>query len=387
MSTHSDSNPADVNAESAYGRLSDGKTAAARDVHVRLGLTGLEILETSGALARRWSYDSLETAEPLTAYAIDALLTSTAEPGMTLFVADSAFARELPSHAPQLTARATRWRHARPWIAGAAAAVVGTIALFILDISPSRAVANLLPDYARTALGADALRSMTAGRRVCHTPEGDKALERLAGRLAGASQGVKFKVVIVDWDLFNAFAVPGEQIVLTRGLLAKAETPDEVAGVLAHEMGHAIARDPETGFVRALGLSAVAQLLTGGSGGTLANIGLVLAQISYTREAEHKADLKAVQLLKDASISPIGFAGFFKRVLELEGKSETGLPGIFRTHPATEEREQLATSQPAYPSTPSLSGNDWFSLKSICDKDPGTGKPSRDEGTMAGEDI
>jgi Zn-dependent protease with chaperone function len=387
MSTHSDSSLADSNpAESAYGRLSDGKTAASQDVQVRLGLTGLDIY-VSGTIARRWSYDSLETAEPLTAYAIDALLTSTAEPGATLFVADSAFARALPSHAPQLTARATRWRHARPWIAGAAAAVVGTIALFLLDISPSRAVANLLPDYARTALGADALRSMTAGRRVCHTPEGDKALEQLASRLGATSQGVKFKVVIVDWELFNAFAVPGEQIVLTRGLLAKADTPDEVAGVLAHEMGHAIARDPETGFVRALGLSAVAQLLTGGSGGTLANIGLVLAQLSYTREAEHKADLTAVKLLRDASISPLGLGSFFKRVIDMEGKSAGGMPGILRTHPATEERERLVASQPTYPSTPSLSGNDWFSLKAICDEEPGNAKPSRDEGTMAGEDI
>lgn len=385
MSMHSDSNAADAVADAAYGRLSDGKTAAAQDVQVRLGLTGLEILEASGAQAHRWSYESLETSEPLTAYAIDALLTSSAHPGMTLFVADSAFARALPSHAPQLTARATRWRHARPWIAGAAAAVLGTVALFVLDVSPSRAVANLLPDYARNALGADALRSMTAGRRVCHTADGDQALDRLTSRLAAASNGVKFKVVVVDWGLFNAFAVPGEQIVLTRGLLDKADTPDEIAGVLAHEMGHAIARDPETGFVRALGLSAVAQLLTGG--GTLTNIGLVLAQLSYTRDAEHKADLKAVQLLHDASISPLGLGSFFKRVIDIEGRSGGAMPGILRTHPATEERERLVASQPAYPSTPSLSGNDWFSLKAICDVPPGNDKKPDDEGTMQGEDI
>jgi predicted Zn-dependent protease len=265
---------------------------------------------------------------------------------------------------------------------------VGTIALFLLDISPSRTVAKLMPDYARNALGADALRSMTAGRRVCHTADGDRALDRLTSRLAAASGGVKFKVVVVDWELFNAFAVPGEQIVLTRGLLSKAETPDEIAGVLAHEMGHAIARDPETGFVRALGLSAVAQLLTGGSGGTLANIGVVLAQLSYTREAEHQADLTAVRLLKEGGISPDGLASFFKRVIGLQGKSDSGkLASILRTHPATEERERLATSQPAYPSTPSLSGNDWFSLKSICDEAPGNDKRPPDKGTTAGEDI
>jgi Zn-dependent protease with chaperone function len=386
MSTDSDNNSA--HSDAAYGRLSDGKTAAAKDVQVRLGVAGLDILEASGGIPRHWSYESLETSEPLTPYAIDALLTSTLQPGMTLFVADSDFARALASHAPQLTARATRWRHARPWVVAAGAAVVATVALFVLDISPSRTVANLLPDYARNALGAEALRSMTEGRRTCHTAAGDKALDRLTSRLAATSDGVKFKVVIVDWPLFNAFAVPGEQIVLTRGLIAKADSPDEVAGVLAHEMGHAIARDPETGFVRALGLSAVAQLVTGGSGGTLANIGVVLAQLSYTRDAEHQADLTAMRLLKEARISPQGFAGFFKRVLAIEGQDPMGgMPGILRTHPATEERQRLANSQPPYPATPSLSDADWKSLKSICGEDPAKGKKPRDEGTMSGQDI
>lgn len=382
MSTHSDPQ----RAEGAYGRLSDGKTAAARDARVRLGTSGIEIFEAGEATPRLWPYDSLETSEPMTAAAIDALLTSTADPGMTLFVADTAFARALPAHAPQLTTRATRWRHAGPWIGAAAAMVAGTVALFLLDISPSRAVARLLPDYARTTLGAEALRSMTGERRVCHTPAGDRALEQLTSRLARASGGVKFKVVVVDWSLFNAFAVPGEQIVLTRGLLDKAETADEVAGVLAHEMGHGIALDPETGFVRALGLSAIVQLMTGGSSPTLANIGLALAELSYTREAEHKADMTALSLLKGAGISPKGFASFFKRVLDIEDKSAMGgLPGILRSHPATESRQKLATSQPEYAATPSLSDEDWQALKSICDE--GADAPKGDGSTTAGQDA
>ncbi len=262
MSTHSDP---DDSAEGAYGRLSDGKTAAAKDVRVKLDAFGIQIFETGEASPRLWSYESLETSEPMTAAAIDALLTSTAAPGMTLFVADTDFARALRVRAPQLTARATRWRHAGPWIAAAAAVAVGTIALFVLDISPSRGVARLLPEYARTTLGAEAVRSMTDGRRACHTPAGDRALKHLTSRLARASDGAKFNVVVVDWSVFNAFAVPGGQIVLTRELLDKAETPDEVAGVLAHEMGHGIALDPEAGSVRALGLTAIVQLMSGGS--------------------------------------------------------------------------------------------------------------------------
>lgn len=382
MSTVSDDNSSAVIVIS--GRLSDGKTAAAQEVQVTLAASGLEIV--GGGARHLWPYASLEAAEPLTSRSPDALLTSPAAPGMALYVSDAAFVRGLPLRARQLSTRATRWNHARPWIAAAALVVLTTVLMVLFDVSPARAIANLLPDTARQALGSEVMRAMTASRRVCHSPEGDRALDRLTGRLAAASGGAKFKVVIVDWRLFNAFAVPGEQIMLTRGLLAKATTPDEIAGVLAHEMGHGIARDPETGLVRALGLTAAVQLLTGGGSGTLTNIGLMLAQLSYTRSAEHKADVTALRLLKAARIAPHGFASFFKRVRELErrtGLDELG--GILRTHPATEEREKLALSQPEYPATPSLSAGDWKSLQSICEANGTDNEEEQDDTTPPDE--
>jgi predicted Zn-dependent protease len=362
MSTHSE----ETGAADVYGRLSDGKTAAAQEVRVTLGTIGLEIVETGGGTTRHWPYAGLEAAEPLSRRAVDALLKSPADAGMTLFVPGASFVRALVSRAPHLSARASRWSHAWPWIAAAAAVAATAIALVLLDISPSRTIATMLPDSVRQVLGTQSLQAMVGDHRSCHSAAGDRALARLTERLAAASDD-KFKVIVVDWDLFNAFAVPGEQIVLTRGLLAKAGSPDEIAGVLAHEMGHGIARDPEAGLVRALGLSAMVELMTGGSSGTLANLGLALAQLSYTRGAERNADATALRLLKEARISAHGFGAFFDRVREVEGDSElNGLGGILRTHPATEERQKLVASQPNYPATPSLSEADWNSLRSIC---------------------
>jgi predicted Zn-dependent protease len=154
---------------------------------------------------------------------------------------------------------------------------------------------------------------------------------------------------------------------MTRGLIEKADGPDEVAGVLAHEMGHGIEMHPETALVRVLGLSAAADLMLGGSGGTLANIGLVLAQLSYTRAAEREADAHALAILKRAGVSAQGLAQFFTRVTKLEeNKSELAEIGILRSHPLTEERRAVVESQPPYPSTPSLSARDWAALRSIC---------------------
>jgi predicted Zn-dependent protease len=178
-------------------------------------------------------------------------------------------------------------------------------------------------------------------------------------------------VVVVDWDLLNAFAVPGEQIVLTHGLIKKADGPDEIAGVLAHEMGHGLEMHPETALVRALGLSAAADLMFGGTGGTIANVGIVLAQLSYSRDAERAADTRGLQILKRAGISPQGLAQFFKRVMKIEGDKEgladgVGQIDILRSHPLTEDRRRMVESQPPYPATPSMGTADWKSLRSIC---------------------
>lgn len=350
-------------------RLSDGKTAAAKDVAVRLGAHGIEI-DVPGGAPITWTYESLTTAEPLTPYAIDVLVGSTEASGATLFIPDAGLARALPTLALQLSARSIRWRHARPWMWAAAGVAAVSFAIWALDLSPARAVAKLLPESARDTLGAEVVRSMTSGKKVCTDAAGRAALDRLATRLADASAKAKFEILVVDWDLMNAFAVPGEQIVLTRGLIAKAGGPDEVAGVLAHEMGHGIEMHPETALVRALGFAAAADLMMGGSGGTLANIGIVLAQLSYSRAAESEADAHALAILKGASVSPHGLGQFFKRVIEMENEKPdyTGIAGIdvFRSHPLTDERQRRVEAQAPYPATPSMTGKDWEALKAIC---------------------
>ena len=182
---------------------------------------------------------------------------------------------------------------------------------------------------------------------------------------------MQVRVMLLDWWLVNAFAVPGGQIVLTRGLVQTAGSPDEVAGVLAHELGHALELHPETGLVRAMGLAAATQLIFAGSAGTVSNVGMVLTQLRYTRIAEREADAHAVRMLKGAGISAKGFGDFFER---LEGKrpaaAESGksVPSLdlISTHPATAERIAMVRAQPAYPATPALSAEDWKALREAC---------------------
>lgn len=353
------------------GRYSDGASAASSDAEVRLTETGIEIRRREPAETLFWPYAGLAVSAPLGPHAIDALLTYRYVPGATLFVAEGSFARHLQELAPHLTRRAQRRAHAAPWLLAALVTVSLGALVWTVGLSPARGIARLIPDPTRVALGARVISSMTAGRRVCASAAGRAALDKLVARLSASAGGARpFRITVVDWGLVNAFAAPGEQIVLTRGLIEKAASADEVAGVLAHEMGHGLEMHPEAGLVRAMGLAAAADLILGGSGGAIANAGVLLAQLSYTRGAEREADRHALRILREAAIPAQGLADFFKRMDEAEG----GVPGrksggaldVLSTHPQSAERARMIAAAPRYDATPALAGSEWAALRAIC---------------------
>jgi Zn-dependent protease with chaperone function len=376
------------------GRLSDGLTAASHAVRLRLTDEGLAITGSGDPLS--WPYASLTSAEPIRGNSQDTLLSSSAMPGATLFVEGADFTRALLTHAPQLSTKSLRWSYAKPGliVTATVALIAGSVWLF--DLTPARTIAGWMPDAARVRMGQQVVQSMTQNKPICHTDEGRAALDKLAGRLSAVSGSrEKFNVVVVDWDLLNAFATPGAQIVLTKEIITDAKSPDEVAGVLAHEMGHGLELHPETALVRAIGISAAIELMSGGSSGTLANIGALLAQLNYTRIAEREADEHALRILKAAAISPRGLADFFERIAKLEGDdavtpptgdakpgetksgkdesaaAEKGIGSYFnsdllRTHPQSRDRFELIRKQAVYDATPSLSEAEWLALRGIC---------------------
>jgi predicted Zn-dependent protease len=380
------STPSDATHE---GRFSDGRTATVVPAAVRLTPQGVEITPTGRQGPLTWPYGELTAASSVSKGMSDVLLSHAATPGATLFVGDRAFVVALVAKAPHLTASRQRWRVALPLMAVCAAIVLIAVALWFADVSPTRAVARLLPADVRQSLGRQVVTSLGRGHRTCLTPDGSAALKRLTERLSAWTGSARFAVSVLDWDLVNAFAAPGEQIILTRALIEQANSPDEVAGVLAHEMGHGLELHPESSIIRAIGLSAAVDLMLGGSSGTLANIGILLAQLGYSRVAEREADAHAVRILRSASVASKGFGDFFERLEPKRVQSATGAKGesksdrvgtrlltIMSTHPATEERIAMVRSQPPYPATPALSDADWQALRQMCGP-PRATPPSR----------
>ncbi|MEO0619603.1 MAG: M48 family metallopeptidase, partial [Pseudomonadota bacterium] len=205
----------------------------------------------------------------------------------------------------------------------------------------------------------------------------------------GGDLDVPLNVRVIDWRLQNAFALPGGTVVLTRGLLTNADSATEVAGVLAHEIGHVVNEHPETGLVRALGFIVAAQFIFAGGSETIGNIGTAIVALRFNRAAEVEADGYGLALMQQRAIDPRPLAGFFRRLTAMQtttirnkkrvgdseddkdAKPETNVQFSkslewLSTHPATAGRISRIEAAPEYTTRPVLDPSQWAALRSIC---------------------
>jgi beta-barrel assembly-enhancing protease len=247
-------------------------------------------------------------------------------------------------------------------------ALISVAAVAVVVWSPQW-LAPLIPASVEQNLG-DAMVGDFGGR-FCATPEGTAALNKLTASLD--QHPGDLQVEVANIDMINAVALPGNKVVLFNGLVAQAETPDEVAGVLAHEIGHVRQRHVMQGLLRQMGLAVV---LGGfdGSGGSSINS---LLSTTYTRGAEREADEHSLAAMKRADVSPVGTADFFRRLSAMDGsdamndKGERAMAGYLSSHPLSDERRQFFEKSlvkgKAY--QPALSYDEWQELKTMCAKD------------------
>jgi len=340
-------------------------------VSVAIGDGSIIIRSADGAASETWPFSVLSSAVPLNRSAQDVLLARTDAPGVSLYVGDPDFARQLRESARHLSVGRERMRAAWPGLLVGAAVLVVAAAVWLLQFSPAKTVARALPESAKAAIGRQLIESFARDHKVCRGVAGNAALAKIKAQLAiGLPASQSFDVTILDWSLVNAFAVPGGRVVITSGLLQQARSADEIAGVLAHEIGHTVELHPEAGLVRGVGLWALVQFVFAGSSGTLGNFGMALAQLSYAREAEREADQVGLELLRKAAISPQPLMDFFTR---MEGEAPSSTRGrvsrawdILSTHPPNPERIENIRRIPSYETRPVLDATSWEALRNTC---------------------
>jgi beta-barrel assembly-enhancing protease len=205
------------------------------------------------------------------------------------------------------------------------------------------------------------------GGRICSTPQGRAALDAMAKDVGVAGTPVR-AIEVVNVDMVNAVALPGGRILLFQGLLDKADSADEVAGVLGHEIGHVVNRDMMVALVRQLGLSVVLGGLNGDIGGTV-NSALAMR---FSREAESEADNHAIGALARARISPEGTASFFDRLSGGKtGEQAERTMSWLASHPVSAERRDAfrKSKKAGINYRPALDEGQWNALKSMCAQD------------------
>lgn len=226
-----------------------------------------------------------------------------------------------------------------------------------------RAIARQVPAEWEQKLGDTAFAQVTLTSKLVTDAAVKKQFEQLAAPLLAAvpQDRYQFKLHLVEDASLNAFALPGGNVAFHTGLLLSAETPEEVLGVLAHELSHVTHQHGMRGIVQGLGLYALVTTFFGDVSGLAAllvnNAPFLLSQ-KFSRDHEREADEQGFRYLEAAKLNPRGMITFFEKMRKEEAKLREKIPGgealdalsFLSTHPATTERaerlEQLLAKSP-----------------------------------------
>ena len=190
---------------------------------------------------------------------------------------------------------------------------------------------DFIPVEQEAKLGEALFAQQKASLKLVEGPA--LAMVRDIGQKLTRDSRYRYQFYIAENKEVNAFAMPGGFVVVHTGLLKLAESAEEVAGVLAHEVQHVEKRHSLRGIAQSLGLTAATSLLLGDMRG-LASIGGELLQLKFSRTHESEADESGLKALVAAQINPTGMRDFYARMAAQSGFSV----GFLATHPLSEER-------------------------------------------------
>jgi predicted Zn-dependent protease len=160
----------------------------------------------------------------------------------------------------------------------------------------------------------------------------------------------------------NAFALPGGYVVVFTGLIKEANSPEEVAGVLSHEINHVLQRHGMERIVKTLGVMAVAAIVLGDQQGLIGlarQLGVEIVTLKFSRDQETEADTTGLHLLRKAKVDPAGMIAFFERLAQSEKEQQR--IELFSTHPMSAARaERLKAERASLPKfSPEPFAFDW----------------------------
>lgn len=353
----------------------DGKRAARRRAAVEITPHEL-LIRVDGGDALRWRWTDVRQTQGFYAGEQVRLERGGDTPEVVL-VDDQAFVtavrRAVPAFGRAIHDPTRRRR--RLLVAGVAglAAFVAAGALYFWGIPAAAGVAAMwVPVAWEDRLGSAVITHLAPPEKQCRSPRGQVALQTIVTRLLApvSPQPYTFRVVVVDHPMVNAMAAPGGHVVIMRGLIDRAPSPEALAGVVAHELQHVLHRHATQALLREVSSGLLVTAVSGDVSGAMV-YGLesarVLSRLSYSRHAESEADASALRMLTAAQVDPHGMIAMF----ELMQAEDLKLPEVARyarTHPESRERAATLRALVGGGATgrPLLTDEQWQALRGIC---------------------
>jgi Zn-dependent protease with chaperone function len=365
----------------------DGVSGARQTVTVDLEADAIAVTSQQGSAIARWPYAELER-EMAPQHRLRLGLAGR-EPPARLSIPDAPFAEAVKERLGVLTlqieSKERRQRHrVVEWTLAALAAVL------ILGIAGMPTIADLtlplVPASAEQTMGKqvdDATRAAFKGAPPfeCgvgpNEKEGQAAFLKMMGKLETAADlPVRLRPVVVrEPKTINASAGPGGYVYVFEGIIRLADDPNELAGVLAHELGHVAHRDSARRMVHNAGIAYLFGVALGdffGSGALFVS-SLEVLNARNSRMVEAAADAYGSALMAKVGADPHALAGFFDKM------TKAGHPGsnaLLSDHPVNDARIAAINATPVVAKPePILSPQEWQALKRVCaDSKPEPGK-------------
>jgi len=333
------------------GRYLDGKTSASQKVVVRPLKDGLRIsLEDGTDLI--WPYDGIRQVqghfegEPVRLERGEDRPEALPE---TLTIADTEFLHTLRAKSAAQSGRFHNpgFRRTRFWLvvqAGLASLAVAFVFYRWGIPFIAEKIAQKVPISWEEGLGEQALAILAPPGFQVHNPRLDAAIERIVARVESGFPNCPyhFKVIVSNFPHDpNAMALPGGNIVVFVNFLKWTRSPEELAGVLAHEMTHVLKRHITKQIIQDSSSGLLVSLLSGDATGSMA-FGIKgtqsLAELAYSRRDEEEADREGMKAILASGTDPQGMIRFFDTLQKKIGGKESQFDKYLSTHPLTGDR-------------------------------------------------
>lgn len=354
-------------------RYADGRAAVTHAAECDLGMGADALKFRVGETEHVWSYPELRRADD---GARTVVLKRWPDTGERLYFEADATA-DLKIAAPELFQPRAFGIEGLPVIGGLAAAAWSLAAVFLLGVPmAAEPIADAIPARYREQIGDISWSQVETLTAQCSdSGEAERVLNDVAYRMmtaSGVAQADQIWIHVMDAAFPNAFALPDNSIVVTDDLIQLAEHPDELVGVIAHEIAHIEHDHIMKNVVRSVGAGIFFDVAVGGSGsGQMIAIASVnLSSLRFSRGDESDADARGLDYLEAANIDTAGLARLFDRFADQAEEHGGDIPTLLSSHPATAERAAAARARTRSGLAPSMSEADWRIVRSACGGSP-----------------